>query len=75
MPTCLKMGIGKNAIYFILKKYSELNVDKLFIFPDPPAEGFYLKCGARFTGEKFPSRVENGPEFSKMVLSTSCSIL
>lgn len=74
-PSCLKTGIGKKAIHFILKKYHDLKVEKLFIFPDPPAEGFYEKCGARFTGEKFPSRVKNGPEFFKMVLSTSCSNL
>ena len=54
------------AIKFISERYKKKGVTKFYLFPDPPAEDFYLKCGAKHTGEKSPSRVTSGPTFSKI---------
>jgi len=33
----------------------------LWVLPDPPSAGFYLKVGFSDTGERVPSRVPGGP--------------
>jgi hypothetical protein len=60
----LKQGIGAAACKFIDQLAVGNSWSKLKVFPDPPAEGFYLKCGYINTGEKFPSRIQGGPTFS-----------
>jgi hypothetical protein len=39
------------------------------LLPDPPAEGFYQKMGAQFSGKKVQSRVEAGPLFQEMIIT------
>ncbi len=60
----LKQGIGNAAAKFIDETAVANGWKKLKVFPDPSAEGFYLKCGFKNTGEKFPSRVPGGPTFT-----------
>ncbi|QLY26900.1 GNAT family N-acetyltransferase [Bdellovibrio sp. KM01] len=62
--SALKQGIGAATSKFIDQLAIENGWSKIKVFPDPPVEGFYLKCGYTNTGEKFPSRIAGGPTFS-----------
>ncbi|WP_413578357.1 GNAT family N-acetyltransferase [Bdellovibrio sp. HCB290] len=60
----IKQGIGAATSQFIDKLAAENRWSKIKVFPDPPAEGFYLKCGYQDTGKRIPSRIPTGPVFS-----------
>ncbi|WP_340597091.1 GNAT family N-acetyltransferase [Bdellovibrio sp. GT3] len=60
----LKQGIGAATSKFIDQLANENGWSKIQVFPDPPAEGFYLKCGYINTGNKFPSRIQGRPTFT-----------
>lgn len=63
----INMGIGKHALLFAEKYALENGWSELITYPDPPAEGFYLKNGFLDTGRRIPSRVEGGPTFSVFI--------
>ncbi|WP_413581235.1 GNAT family N-acetyltransferase [Bdellovibrio sp. HCB288] len=60
----IKQGIGAATSKFIDQQAAENRWSKIKVFPDPPAEGFYLKCGYQDTGKRIPSRIPTGPVFS-----------
>jgi GNAT superfamily N-acetyltransferase len=63
----IRKGLGSKAIIFMLEKARKRNIQNIYVFPDPPAEGFYLKLGAKYTNVVVTSRVTNGPEYREMV--------
>lgn len=65
-PLHMNLSVGKQAIAFTRKWAENNNFQKIVFYPDPPAEGFYLKQGAQFTSKKMPSRVQGGPLFREM---------
>ena len=57
LPTVIGKGIGSQLIAALRKKCKELLVEKVYIFSDPNAKGFYDKIGACYIGES-PSSIE-----------------
>ncbi len=57
-------GLGKVASRFVDQLAAENAWSKIMVYPDPPAEGFYLKQGYSDTSQRLPSRVSGGPIFS-----------
>jgi len=66
-PNRIRSGVGRMAIDFIMKEAKMFDVAMIYLLPDPPAEGFYLRQGARLTGKVVQSRVKDGPLFHQMV--------
>ena len=66
-PSKIRTGIGRQAVDFMVKEAQKFHITKIFLLPDPPAEGFYLRQGARRTGKLVQSRVKDGPMFHEMV--------
>ena len=62
-------GWGRRAWEFVVKQARANECTKIETFPDPPAEGFYLKMGMVSTGEQVRSRVPGGPMFSRFEYS------
>lgn len=44
-PKWIGSGIGKAACSYIFDYCRELGIKEVVTYPDPPAEGFYLKQG------------------------------
>ncbi len=65
-PVKIKQGLGAKALSYLLKIAKDQNIKIIYLLPDPPAEGFYKKLGAQFTGKTIHSRVINGPSFREM---------
>jgi GNAT superfamily N-acetyltransferase len=63
-PGLIGKGIGRRACEHIFRLARERGWRELWMLPDPPAEGFYLKTGFSDTGEQVRSRVPGGPVFS-----------
>jgi GNAT superfamily N-acetyltransferase len=63
-PEMTGKGIGRRACDYIFRLARHRGWTELWVLPDPPAEGFYLKAGFSDTGERVPSRVPDGPVFS-----------
>lgn len=63
-PEYIRRGIGKSAMYFIFELARARGWRELWVFPDPPAEGFYRALGFSDSGERVASRVSGGPVFS-----------
>lgn len=68
-PDRIGMGIGPGLCDWLFDCARNRDLDELWVLPDPPAEGFYLKLGFTDTGERVPSRVPGGPVFSALRLS------
>lgn len=66
-PKKIRKGYGQTAINHLCTIALAKNIKMISLLPDPPAEKFYLKLGATFTGKKVSSRVLNGPVFHEMV--------
>jgi ribosomal protein S18 acetylase RimI-like enzyme len=64
MPKLIGNGIGRLACEHVFRSVRERGFTELWVFPDPPAEGFYVKVGFSDTGERVRSRVPGGPVFS-----------
>jgi transcriptional regulator len=62
-PSRLRKGIGRMACDFIFQLAAKKGWSRIFVFPDPPAVGFYEKLGFENTGESVTSRVSGGPIF------------
>lgn len=56
-PEYIGRGIGTQLINYLEVMCSELGIDKVRIFSDPNANGFYDKMNARYVGES-PSSIE-----------------
>jgi hypothetical protein len=65
-PGMIKKGLGTLAVEFLLKEMKNRGVQEVRVLPDPPAEVFYFKLGAIFTGSSSPSRIPCGPTFREM---------
>lgn len=63
----IRQGYGRSAIEYLFSIAKEQNIKFINLFPDPPAEKFYLNLGAKLTGKKTPSRIPNGPIFHEMI--------
>jgi GNAT superfamily N-acetyltransferase len=63
-PDLIGMGIGRRLCDWLLDCARNRDLDELWVLPDPPAEGFYLRHGFADTGERVPSRIAGGPVFS-----------
>lgn len=59
----IRRGIGTAAMRFILELSRARGWQRLWVLPDPPAEGFYRAVGFSDTGERVASRVPGGPMF------------
>lgn len=62
-PDLIGNGIGRQACEHVFRLAREQGWAQLWVLPDPPAEGFYLKTGFSDTGERVSSRVPGGPRF------------
>lgn len=67
-PNSMRKGLGRKAIDYARELARNAGIQEIYLFPDPPAEGFYEKLGAIYTGKIVPSRVECGPTFREMVI-------
>ncbi|MBN8539591.1 MAG: GNAT family N-acetyltransferase [Deltaproteobacteria bacterium] len=63
-PSKINLGIGRHALLFTEIYARENCWLELFTCPDPPAEGFYARNGFLDTGQRSPSRIDGGPQFS-----------
>jgi len=72
-PSKMNKGFGQQTLLFAEKFARANGWSEIITYPDPPAEGFYLKSGFVDTGGRIPSRIEGGPQFSifKKVYSSS----
>jgi N-acetylglutamate synthase-like GNAT family acetyltransferase len=70
-PELIGRGIGRSACEYIVRLAREHGWRKLWVLPDPPAEGFYRKTGFVDTGERVPSRIPEGPVFSVYCMTVS----
>jgi GNAT superfamily N-acetyltransferase len=62
-PELIGRGIGRFACEHLLTLARRQGWNTLWVLPDPPAAGFYLKVGFSDTGERVASRVQGGPVF------------
>ena len=63
-PESIGNGIGRRACEYVFRVAREKGWTELWVLPDPPAAGFYVKVGFSDTGERVPSRVPGGPIFA-----------
>ena len=63
----VNQGYGRATIDFIDSLAKSQGWNYLYVFPDPPAEGFYLKTGFNDTGKRSPSRFKGGLIFSEFI--------
>jgi N-acetylglutamate synthase-like GNAT family acetyltransferase len=70
-PDLIGKGIGRRACERVFLLAREQGWTELWVLPDPPAEGFYVKMGFSDTGERVPSRVTGGPIFSTYRIQVS----
>jgi ribosomal protein S18 acetylase RimI-like enzyme len=63
-PEHIRQGIGRIVCHHVFRLGKERGWSRLWVIPDPPAEGFYRALGFSDTGERVPSRVSGGPLFS-----------
>jgi len=63
-PERIGHGIGRRACEYAFQFARDHGWTEVWVVPDPPAEGFYLRLGFVGTGERMPSRVPGGPLFS-----------
>ena len=57
LPQYIGQGIGTKLISVLKEKCKEMKIDKVSIFADPNAKGFYDKIKAHYLGE-VPSSIE-----------------
>lgn len=63
-PRFIGRGAGSFACRHLMARARERGCSHLHVLPDPPAKGFYEKLGFVDTGDRVPSRVPTGPDFS-----------
>ncbi len=57
LPEFIGQGIGTDLMATAKKICAKTNIDRLYIFSDPNAKGFYDKLGAKYINES-PSNIE-----------------
>lgn len=57
LPEFIGQGIGTDLMSTAKNIYAKTNIDRLYIFSDPNAKGFYDKLGAKYINES-PSSIE-----------------
>ena len=72
-PERIGRGIGRATCNYIFDLARECGWSRLWVLPDPPAEGFYRKVGFADTGERVQSRVIDGPVFSVFCIEVPVS--
>ncbi len=68
-PPFIGKGFGHQTMDWLLLFAKQKGFSEIRLLPDPPAEGFYQKMGARFSGKKVQSRVDAGPLFQEMIIT------
>ncbi|MEJ0005895.1 MAG: GNAT family N-acetyltransferase [Steroidobacteraceae bacterium] len=63
IPDQIGHGVGRRACQYVFELARERGQKEVWVLPDPPAEGFYLRLGFTDTGERVQSRVPGGPIF------------
>jgi GNAT superfamily N-acetyltransferase len=63
-PEQIGQGIGRQACEHVFRLARHRGWTELWVLPDPPAEGFYMKLGFTDAGERVSSRVSGGPIFT-----------
>ncbi|MGH7024616.1 MAG: GNAT family N-acetyltransferase [Caulobacteraceae bacterium] len=63
-PEMIGKGVGRTACEYVFELAKRRGWVELWVIPDPPAEGFYLRIGFADSGERIASRVPGGPIFS-----------
>jgi GNAT superfamily N-acetyltransferase len=63
-PELIGHRVGRRACEYVFRVAREEGWTELWVLPDPPSAGFYLKAGFSDTGERVPSRVPGGPIFA-----------
>lgn len=58
LPDNIRKGLGRQLMLHAMDIASEMGVQNLHIFADPNSQGFYLKLGARYIGER-PSNIKS----------------
>ena len=61
-PESIGGGVGRQACEYVFQVAREEGWTELWVLPDPPAAGFYLKVGFSDTGERVLSRVSALPQ-------------
>ena len=67
-PDHMGRGVGAFAVARVVAIAKGAGLTQIDVWPDPPAEGFYLRQGFLTTGERLPSRIVGGPDFHRFVL-------
>src|SRR5665648_177744 len=62
-PDMVRKGFGTKIVNYLRELSRERGFQSIRFISEPPAEGFYRKLGAEFTGEVVPSKVKGGPLF------------
>ncbi|AET69898.1 putative acetyltransferase [Desulfosporosinus orientis DSM 765] len=57
LPEFIGQGIGTDLMFKAKNICAQMKIDRLYIFSDPNAKGFYDKLGAKYIGES-PSSIE-----------------
>lgn len=71
-PHFMKKGLGQKMFQQALYVAKLHQWDSFELYSDPPAEGFYLKMGAKKIGE-VPSRISGGPIFPALKVEVRAS--
>lgn len=67
-PDHIGRGVGAFAVDRVVAMAKGAGLTQIEVWPDPAAEGFYLRQGFLTTGERLPSRIIGGPDFRRFVL-------
>lgn len=67
-PHHIGCGAGKSAVEHIAGLAKARGNSAVDVWPDPPAERFYLGLGFMTTREQVPSRISGGPTFRRLCL-------
>ncbi len=65
-PDSIGKNLGTQALECLFKKAKRAKVTTVSLLPEPKAEDFYEKAGAKFSGLEVPSLLEGGPIFKEM---------
>lgn len=62
-------GAGRAAVKYVANLAMARGSAAVDVWPDPPAERFYLLQGFRTTCDEAPSRIAGGPTFRRLCLN------
>ena len=64
-PSCIGHGAGAFAVSYVIDLTRRAGRSAIDVWPDPPAEPFYLRQGFKATCDQLPSRIPCGPSFRR----------